>query len=193
MQADPVNYITHFTGNWALWVLLGALAITPMRRVHPSLAALARVRRVVGLYAFFYASLHLATYLFLFSGFDLPGAARELLAGHASLWKQWRAVWPTILGDLRRRRFIQVGLFSWFILSLLALTSPQAMLRRLGGRWWRALHRLVYLAAAAAVVHFWWLVKAGNRAPWRDTAILGVLLLARLLPVAATRRRAHQA
>ena len=193
-QADPVNYITHFTGDWALWILLGALAVTPLRRLHRSLGALARFRRMVGLYAFFYASLHLATYLFLFSGFDLPGALQALQHGHpASLWKLWEAAWPTILGDLKRRRFVQVGLFSWGILLLLALTSPQAALRWLGGRRWRALHRLVYLAAVAAVIHFWWLVKTGNRAPWRDTAVLAALLLARVVPGVAGKWRARNA
>ncbi len=192
--ADPVNYITHFTGDWALWVLLGALAITPLRRLHRSLGGLARLRRMVGLYAFFYASLHLATYLFLFSGFDVPEAWQSLEKGQPGrFWSLWTAVWPTVLGDLQRRRFVQVGLFSWVILLLLTLTSPQAALRKLGGQRWRMLHRLVYLAATAAVVHFWWLVKAGNRAPWRDTLVLAVLLLARLLPSVASRWSAKQA
>ena len=74
LMADPVNYITHFTGYWALWLLMASLAVTPVRRLHPTLANLIRFRRMLGLYAFFYATLHLSTYVFLFSGYDLPAA-----------------------------------------------------------------------------------------------------------------------
>lgn len=182
LLADPVNYITHFTGDWALWILLISLAVTPLRRLHPRLSNLIRFRRLLGLYAFFYASLHLATYVFLFSGYDLPSAWAGLTHGHPSeLWRQVLAIWPTILQDLEKRRFIQVGLLSWLLLLALALTSPQIALRKMGGRNWQRLHRLVYVAAAAACVHYWWLVKAGVRRPLPDTLILSVLLLARLL------------
>ncbi len=180
-QADPVNTITHFTGKWALWILLGSLAVTPLRRISPRLAILVRFRRMVGLYGFFYATLHLATYVFLFSGYDLVAAVTQTRAGHpGEILSQWRATWPTVWDDLKKRRFIQVGLFSWLILFALTVTSPQAVLRRMGGKLWGRLHRLVYLAAIAAVIHYWWLVKAGNRAPWKVTAILALLLAARL-------------
>ena len=182
LLADPVNYITHFTGDWALWILLVSLAITPLRRLHTSLSNLIRLRRLLGLYAFFYASLHLATYVFLFSGYDLATAWAGVISGHpAEVWRQALAIWPTILQDLEKRRFIQVGLLSWVLLLALALTSPQAVLRRMGGRNWQRLHRLVYLAAAAACVHYWWLVKAGVRRPLPDTLILTALLAARLV------------
>lgn len=181
LNADPVNYITHFTGNWALWILLGSLAITPVRRLWTQLAFVIRFRRLIGLYAFFYATLHLATYVFLFSGFDLPAALHATAGGHpGELLTQWRLVWPTIWDDLKKRRFIQVGLLSWAILFALALTSPSAIMRRMGGRSWQRLHRLVYVAAAAAVIHFWWLVKSGVRTPARVTLILLLLLAARL-------------
>lgn len=189
LNADPVNYITHFTGNWALWILLGSLAITPARRISPRLAVLVRFRRLIGLYAFFYATLHLAAYIFLFSGYDLPGALRSLAAGHpGDLLTQWRLVWPAILDDLKKRRFIQVGLLSWFILFALAITSPAVIMRRMGGKPWQRLHRLVYVAAIAAVIHFWWLVKVGVRTPWRVTAVLSLLLGARLAFAAIKRR-----
>ncbi len=181
LDPDPVNTITHFTGDWALWILLGSLAITPIRRLSPRLAPLVRFRRLIGLYAFFYATLHFATYVFLFSGFDLPGAFHAGAAGRlGDLVAQWRQVWPTILDDLRKRHFIQAGLFSWAILLALAITSPSAVMRWIGGRGWQRLHRLVYVAGVCAVVHFWWLVKAGNRAPWKVTVALMILLLARL-------------
>jgi hypothetical protein len=93
LQADPVNYITHFTGNWALWILLGDLAITPFRRLTMKLAWLIRFRRMVGLYAFFYATLHLLTYVLLFSGYDVPGAIAGLQAHHfAEPWRQFKLV-----------------------------------------------------------------------------------------------------
>ncbi len=177
LESDPVNWITHFTGNWALWILLADLAITPVRRLHRSLAWLVRLRRIVGLYAFFYATLHLATYVFLFSGYDVPTAWAGLRAGHlAEPWHQLVAVWPTMLDDLKKRRFIQVGLFAWLLLLALTATSPQRVLRWMGGKNWQRLHRLIYLAAFAAVIHYWWLVKKGVTTPWKDTAVLAVLL-----------------
>jgi sulfoxide reductase heme-binding subunit YedZ len=180
-EADPVNYITHFTGDWALWILLADLAITPVRRLHPSLAWLIRLRRLVGLWAFFYATAHLLTYVLLFSGYDVPTAMAGLQAGHlAEPWKQLKLVWPSMLDDLEKRRFIQVGLFAWTILLALAITSPQRVLRAMGGKNWQRLHRLIYIAGFAATVHYWWLVKAGVLRPWKVTAVLYVLLLARL-------------
>ena len=98
LMADPVNYITHQTGYWTLFLLITTLAVTPVRRLHPKLANLIRFRRLLGLYAFFYATLHLATYLFLFSGYDLPTVWAGLRAGHPSaIVDEWKAVWPTIL------------------------------------------------------------------------------------------------
>jgi sulfoxide reductase heme-binding subunit YedZ len=182
LQADPVLEITHFTGNWALYMLLISLAVTPVRRLLPRLSNLIRFRRMLGLYAFFYASLHLSTYIFLFSGYDLPTAWNSLRQGHpGALWTQWLAVWPTVLDDLKERRFIQVGLLAWLILLALTLTSPKFVLRAMGGKNWQRLHSLVYVAAIAACIHYWWLVKRGNMQPLVDTLILTGLLLARLM------------
>lgn len=190
LGADPVNTITHFTGDWALYLLLASLAITPVRRLATSLGFLIRFRRLVGLYAFFYATLHLATYVFLFSGYDLPTALAGVKSGHPGEFvTQWKAVWPSIWDDLLKRRFIQVGFFAWLILLALALTSPAAIMRAMGGKNWQRLHRLVYIAAVAAVIHFWWLVKTGVRTPWKDTAVLAILLLARLAYTALKKRR----
>lgn len=190
LEADPVNYITHFTGNSALYILLACLAITPIRRISPKISWLIRFRRLIGLYAFFYATLHLATYIFLFSGFDLPTALANLRAGHpGALITQWKQVWPGILDDLLKRRFIQVGLFAWFILFLLAVTSPAFIMRAMGGKNWQRLHSLIYVAAIAAIIHFWWLVKTGVRTPWKDTAILTILLLARTVYTVLKNRR----
>ena len=190
-QSDPVNYITHFTGNWALWILLGDLAVTPARRINNSLAFLVRFRRMVGLWAFFYATLHLLTYIFLFSGYDVPTAMAGLHAGKfGEPWRQLKLIWPTMLDDVKKRQFIQVGLLAWLILLALAVTSPQRVLRAMGGKNWGRLHKLIYLAAIATVVHYWWLVKTGVRSPWKDTAILAVLLAVRI--VLAARKRMRQ-
>ncbi|GGA53990.1 protein-methionine-sulfoxide reductase heme-binding subunit MsrQ [Edaphobacter acidisoli] len=181
LNPDPVNYITHFTGNWTLYILLACLAITPIRRISPKIAWLVRFRRLIGLYAFFYATLHLATYVFLFSGYDITAAITSLRAGHpGGLITEWQQIWPGILDDLAKRRFIQVGLLAWFILFLLAITSPAFIMRAMGGRNWRWLHSLIYVAAIAGVIHFWWLVKPGVLTPWKDTAVLAILLAARI-------------
>jgi sulfoxide reductase heme-binding subunit YedZ len=190
LEADPVASITHFTGDWALWLLLVCLAVTPLRRLHAKLSNLIRFRRMLGLYSFFYACLHLATYIFLFSGYDIQTAWAGLRHGHlAVLWQQWLMVWPSVLDDLTKRRFIQVGLFAWFLLLLLAVTSPNFMLRRMGGKNWQRLHRLVYVAAIAGCVHYWWLVKVGVRTPMKDTLVLTVLLLARIVWTMLKQRR----
>ena len=181
LEADPVNYITHFTGDWALWMLLGSLAITPLRRLVAGLSWAIKFRRMIGLYAFFYATLHLLTYVLLFSGYDVAAAIAGLRAGHLlQPWTQLQMIWPTMLDDLKKRKFIQVGLAAWVILLLLAVTSPQRVLRWMGGKNWQKVHRLVYLAAALGCVHFWWLVKTGVRTPWKVTAVLTVLLVMRV-------------
>jgi methionine sulfoxide reductase heme-binding subunit len=182
LNPDPVNYITHFTGDWTLYILFTSLAITPVRRLSPKIAWLIRFRRLIGLYAFFYATLHLATYIFLFSGYDIQTAIAGVRSGHpAEIVTQWKAIWPHMVDDVLKRRFIQVGLFAWFILLALACTSPAVIMRAMGGKNWQRLHRLVYIAAIAGIVHYWWLVKVGNNAPFKDTVVLTSLLIARLI------------
>jgi sulfoxide reductase heme-binding subunit YedZ len=179
--ADPINYITHFTGDWTLNLLFLTLAITPIRRLSPTLAPLIRFRRLLGLYAFFYATCHLATYIFLFSGYDITTALAGLRAGHpGELVTQWKLIWPRMVDDALKRRFIQVGLFAWTILLALAITSPAFVLRAMGGKNWQRLHRLIYVSAIAGIIHYWWLVKKGNYSPAFDTLVLTILLLARV-------------
>lgn len=180
LGADPVNTLTHETGDWTVYMLLLSLAITPIRRLSAKLSWLIRFRRMLGLFAFFWATLHLLTYVLLFSGFDLPGALTAIRAGQFHVLKEdWLAVWPTMVADVAKRRFIQVGLFSYVILLALALTSPQWVLRKMGGKPWQTLHRMVYVAAIFGVIHYWWLVKKGVLAPWKDSAVLALVLLAR--------------
>jgi sulfoxide reductase heme-binding subunit YedZ len=181
LKADPVNYITHFTGDWALWMLLGSLTITPLRKLFTGLSWIIKFRRMIGLYAFFYATLHLLTYVLLFSGYDMLTAIAGVRAGHLmEPWTQLKLIWPTMLDDLQKRKFIQVGLAAWVILLALAVTSPQRVLRAMGGKNWALVHRLVYVAAGLACIHYWWLVKTGVRTPWKVTAVLVVLLLVRV-------------
>lgn len=167
LGADPVAEITHRTGDWALRLLLLALAVTPLRRIS-GWNVLARFRRLVGLYAFAYATLHLATYVVL----DLGG------------------YWPQILEDVVKRPYITLGFLAWLGLLPLALTSTQGMMRRLGRRW-STLHRVVYAVGVLGVLHYVWLVKSDLREPLLYAAILGLLLLLRVPAVAAriTRRR----
>jgi methionine sulfoxide reductase heme-binding subunit len=182
LNPDPVNYITHFTGDWTLYMLFASLSITPIRRLSPKIAFLIRFRRLLGLYAFFYATLHLSTYIFLFSGYDLPTALAGLRVGHpGEIVTQWKIIWPRMVDDVLKRRFIQVGLFAWLILLSLACTSPAVIMRAMGGKNWQRLHRLVYVAAIAGIIHYWWLVKKGNMAPAKDTIVLTILLLARVI------------
>jgi len=190
LNPDPINYITHFTGDWTLWLLLADLAITPVRRLSQHLNVLIRFRRLIGLYAFFYGTLHLATYVFLFSGYDIPTAIDSLRTGHpGALWRQFKLVWPTIWGDIRKRPFIQVGFAAWVILLALAATSPVVFLRAMGGKSWQRLHRLIYLAGVLAVTHYLWLVKAGVRTPWKYGFLLAILLGARVAYGAFNRSR----
>ena len=153
LTANPIEFVTHRTGDWALRLLLITLAVTPLRRL-TGWNDLVRLRRMLGLFAFFYASLHVATYVVLdhFFAFD------------------------SMLEDLTERRFVTAGFTGFVLMIPLALTSTQAMVRRLGGRRWRALHRLAYVSACAGVVHYAWLVKADLRAPLLYGAFLALLL-----------------
>jgi methionine sulfoxide reductase heme-binding subunit len=164
LGANPLEAITHGTGDWALRFLLMTLAVTPLRAL-TGWNPLVRFRRMLGLFAFFYAALHLATYLWFDKFFE----------------------WAAILADIPRRPFITVGFATFMLLVPLAATSTTGMIRRLGGRRWQALHRLVYAAAVGAVVHFWWLVKADVARPRLYGAALLALLSARAF-VAYSRR-----
>jgi sulfoxide reductase heme-binding subunit YedZ len=163
LGADPIETITHATGSAAIRFLLLCLAVTPLRRLL-GWPALAPYRRTFGLAAFAYACLHLLTYVALDWGFD----------GRA------------LLEDLAERPYVTAGMAAFACLVPLAATSTRAAVRRLGGRRWVRLHRLVYPAAAAAVLHHLWLVKADLREPLVHAALLGLVLAARLARPAAT-------
>jgi methionine sulfoxide reductase heme-binding subunit len=157
LGANPIETITHETGLWTLRFLMITLAVTPLRRI-TGWNDLIRFRRMLGLFAFFYGSLHLLTYVWLDQFFD----------------------WASIVKDVAKRPFITAGFSGFVLLVPLALTSTAGMIRRLGGRAWRRLHRLAYVAAGLGVVHYWWLVKIDTRRPRNYAVILAILLGARL-------------
>ncbi len=157
LGANPVERITHRTGQAALVLLLVGLAITPLR-CWTRMLWLVQYRRLIGLFAFFYATLHLLTYLVLDQNFDLFRMAH----------------------DVAKRPFILIGTLAWLILLPLALTSTQSAIRRLGKRW-TLLHRAVYAAAALGCLHFFWLEKRDKDEPLQYVAVLAVLLASRLV------------
>jgi methionine sulfoxide reductase heme-binding subunit len=157
LTANPVEFIQHFTGDWTLRFLLITLSVTPLRRIL-NLPDLIRFRRMLGLFAFFYVCLHFLTYIGPDQSFDIGG-----------MWK-----------DVAKRPFITVGFLGFVLLIPLALTSTKGWIRRLGGKHWRALHRLIYVSGFCGVVHYYWLVKSDHRLPLLYGGILAVLLLYRL-------------
>jgi sulfoxide reductase heme-binding subunit YedZ len=167
LGANPIEYITRSTGWWTLSFLLITLLVTPLRR-WTGWNWLLRLRRMLGLCAFFYACLHFTTYIWLDQFFDLHG----------------------IVKDVIKRPFITIGFSAFVLLIPLAATSTNAMVRRLGGKRWQLLHRLVYLIAICGAIHFWWLVKRDITEPLIFAALLTALLGARLVFLARRRRPA---
>jgi sulfoxide reductase heme-binding subunit YedZ len=169
LTADPLVEVTNQTGIWTLRFVVLALAVTPFRRLS-GWNALTRFRRMVGLFAFFYGSLHFLTYLIgdRFASLDFPdgfvalSTLRNLLA---SIWE-----------DIAKRPYITVGALGFVSMIPLAFTSTAGWIRRLGGRNWQRLHRLVYLTGIAGVVHYWWRVKADTLHPAIYAAIVAALL-----------------
>jgi sulfoxide reductase heme-binding subunit YedZ len=152
LTANPGDYITDQTGTWALTMLVLSLTITPLRRI-TKWNELIKLRRMLGLFAFFYATLHMLTWVVFVHFFDVD----------------------LMVEDVIKRPFITVGMATFLILFALALTSNRFALRKLGRRW-QTLHRFVYAAAIGAVVHFWWLVKADITLPLRWAVAVAVLL-----------------
>lgn len=157
LGANPVEKITHVTGYWTLVFLLLTLSITPLRRL-TGWSWLVRLRRMLGLFAFFYGCLHLLTYLVLDQFFD----------------------WAGIIEDIIKRPYITVGFACFVLLIPLAITSTNRMMKLIGGKRWQLLHRLIYPIAIGGVVHFWWLVKKDISEPLLFAVLLGLLLGMRL-------------
>jgi sulfoxide reductase heme-binding subunit YedZ len=169
---DPTSEIASVTGLSALWMLAITLTISPLRRVLPQhFNWLIKFRRLIGLFVFFYASLHMLTYVALYANFDL-------------------SVMQT---DITKRRFIIAGVTTYLLLLPLALTSTSWAIRKLGGKNWNRLHWLIYPAAITAMIHYWWKVKTGVLSPAPFTLVLFVLLAARPVLFWLQKRKARAA
>jgi len=166
LGANPIEFVTRALGDWTLNFLLITLTVSPLRKL-TGWHWLLRLRRMLGLYVFFYAVLHLTTYLWFDQFFD----------------------WSAIARDILKRPFITIGMSAFVLLIPLAATSSNAMIRRLGGRRWQQLHRSIYVIAIFAVVHYWWMVKLDIRQPLAYAIILALLLALRALWREQERRR----
>jgi sulfoxide reductase heme-binding subunit YedZ len=167
---DPTSRIALTTGYNALLLLILSLAVTPLRLLSPRLSWLIKFRRLLGLFAFFYATIHLATYVALYLNFD----------------------WSVFKTDITKRRFIIAGFCAYLLLLPLAATSTNWAIRKLGGKGWNRLHKLVYLAAICGIIHYWWQVKPGVLSPMNLTITLFVLLLARPVLMFLQKRRTRR-
>lgn len=154
---DPTATITFSTGSTTLYLLTISLAVTPVRRIVKPLAWIGPWRKLIGLFAFFYATLHMFTWIALYTSFNPDAMAADII----------------------RRRFITMGMVAWLLLLPLAATSFNWAIRKMGGKRWKKLHKLVYVAAVCGVIHYWWQVKPGVISPLPITIILAVLLAAR--------------
>src|SRR6266699_4039132 len=165
LGANPIEKITHTTGDCTLTFLLITLSITPLRRLTRQYWLIG-LRRMLGLFAFFYGTLHLLTYVWLDKFFDV----HEMVA------------------DIAKRRFITAGMTAFALMIPLALTSTKWSIRKLGGKRWQILHHLIYFSAAAGVIHYIWLVKADLKKPLEYAFVLGMLLTYRVIAWAIDRR-----
>lgn len=157
LGANPIEFITRSLGTWTLVFLLITLSITPLRKLS-NWSWLIRLRRMAGLFAFFYALLHFITYIWLDQFFDLGDIYRDVI----------------------KRPFITIGFAAFVLLIPLAITSTNAMMKKLGGKRWQMLHRLIYPVAIFAVLHYWWLVKKDITQPVIYASVLAVLLAYRV-------------
>ena len=168
---DPTAAIAFSTGLATLRLLAVTLAISPLRRLSARLAWLIKFRRLLGLFAFFYATLHMLTYVGLYAGFSVNA----------------------MLTDVAKRRFITMGVAAYLLLLPLALTSTAWSIRKLGGKNWSRLHMLIYLAVICGVIHYWWQVKTGVLTPITITVIVALLLAARPVLAVIQRRKRRAA
>jgi sulfoxide reductase heme-binding subunit YedZ len=157
LGANPIEFVIRSLGTWTLVLLLATLSVTPLRRL-TGWNALIRVRRMLGLFAFFYVCLHFLTYIVFDHFFDVS----------------------EMIKDVAQRPFITAGFTGFVLLIPLAITSTTGWIRRLGGKRWQMLHRLIYITASAGVIHYYWLVKSDVTMPVRLGAILAFLLICRL-------------
>ena len=171
LGADPTATIELATGYTTLMLLTIGLGITPVRRLSPRLGWMIKFRRLIGLFAFFYGTVHMLAWVALYAGFNAKA----------------------MLDDIAKRRFITMGMAAWLLLLPLALTSTNWAIRKLGGKQWNRLHRLVYIAAICGVIHYWWQVKPGVLLPMPFTIAVALLLMVRPVQSWLLRRKAQAA
>jgi len=169
LGANPIEAITHGTGDWTLTFLMITLSVSPLRKLTRQYWLIS-LRRMFGLFAFFYGTLHLMTYVWLDKFFDVH----------------------EMLHDIAKRRFITAGMTAFTLMIPLALTSTKWAIRKLGGARWQSLHRLIYFSATAGVIHYIWLVKADLRKPLEFAAVLGTLMAYRLVAWFSTKAGAQE-
>ncbi len=167
LGADPTAHIELTTGYTTLMLLTIGLGITPVRRLSPRLSWMIKFRRLIGLFAFFYGTVHMLAYVALYAGFNVNA----------------------MIDDIAKRKFITMGVFAWVLLVPLALTSTNWAIRKLGGKQWNRLHKVVYVAVIAGVIHYWWQVKTGVLLPLPFTIAVAALLLVRPLQGWLQRRK----
>jgi sulfoxide reductase heme-binding subunit YedZ len=168
---NATGAIAFFTGRATLRLLAITLAISPLRRILPRLSWLIKFRRLLGLFAFFYATVHMLTWVGLYAGFNVQ----------------------TMVADVARRRYITAGMAAYLSLLPLALTSTTWAIRKLGGRRWNRLHKLIYVAAACGVIHYWWQMKPGVLTPLAMTVVITALLVVRPILAWLQRRKTRAA
>jgi len=186
LSANPLSDLTNETGVWTLRFVCVTLAITPLRKL-TGWNPLIKFRRMTGLFAFFYGSLHLLTYVIAdrFAGLDqAAGWVDAYGAGHAPGWallvSTGRGLAKSIGEDIYKRPFITIGFAAWTTMLPLALTSTAGWIRRLGGKRWNRLHTIVYLTGILGPLHYWWLVKADVSRPLTYAAVVALLLGTRI-------------
>lgn len=174
LSVNPLSDITLHTGDWAIRFICITLAISPLRQL-TGWHWLIKFRRMAGLFAFFYGTTHFLIYVIAdrFAGLDFPNGIVSFTTV--------RSLVASVGEDIYKRPFITIGFLTWLLMAPLALTSTAGMIRRLGGKRWQALHRLIYVVAITAVIHYWWLVKIDIRPPLRYAIVVGVLLAVRVV------------
>jgi sulfoxide reductase heme-binding subunit YedZ len=186
LSANPLADLTNETGVWTLRFLALSLAITPLRKItgwNPFI----KFRRMIGLYAFFYGTLHLLTYVIAdrFAGLDQAGGWVEAISGGhvpggALIASTVRGLAKSVGEDIYKRPFITIGFATWITMLPLAITSTAGWIRRMGGKNWNRLHKIVYLTGILGPLHYWWLVKADVSRPISYAAVIAILLGARV-------------